>query len=71
MDDLIEALTIFKKYLKPGSFQYDYPTHCEHDVLMVCVYKDVSEEDSEKLNTLGFSLSEEYSCWVSHKFGSS
>jgi hypothetical protein len=30
MNDLIEALQIFAKYGNP-----DYPTHCEHDTLMI------------------------------------
>ena len=48
MDDLIEALQIFRKY---GNSHY--PTHCEHDVMTVCINPDdVSEEDILRLDTL-------------------
>jgi hypothetical protein len=64
MQDLIEALQIFLKYGNPS-----YPTHCEHDVLMVCIDPaDVSEEDLAKLDKLGFHPGED--CFESHKFGS-
>lgn len=51
MDDLIEALTILRKYGNP-----DNPTHCE---LAICGIKplDVSSEDRGKLRELGFILS--------------
>ncbi len=66
MKDLIEALTIFLKYGNPYS-----PTHCEHDVMLVMIDpEDVSAEDVEKLEALGFSASEEYECcFVSYRFG--
>jgi hypothetical protein len=56
MDKLIEALQIFLKYGNPT-----YPTHCEHDVLYIVGINpsDVSNEDKEKLNKLGFFISEE------------
>jgi hypothetical protein len=48
MDDLIEALTIFKKYIKADNdYAKHAPTHCEHDVFMVCARikeDDVSDE---------------------------
>lgn len=54
MDDLIEALTILRKYLPetPGRC----PTHCEHDVLYIMDVDpgDVSAEDLARLDTLGF-----------------
>ena len=52
MKDLIEALQILLKYGNP-----DFPTHCEHDVMVICgIYpNDVSDEDKEKLDKLGFS----------------
>lgn len=50
MDDLIKALTILKKYGSPA-----FPTHCEHDVLMVLIDPSkVSEEDLATLDDLGF-----------------
>jgi hypothetical protein len=50
MDDLIAALTIFRKYGNPYS-----PTHCEHDVMTVCIDpEDVSVEDIDALGKLGF-----------------
>lgn len=67
MEKLIEALQIFLKYDNPA-----YPTHCEHDVLYICGIDpdDVSIEDKEKLDELGFFISEEYECFMSFKYGS-
>jgi len=67
MNDLIKALQIFSKYTDT-----DYPTHCEHDTLYICVVNaiDVSKEDLEELNTLGFFWSDEDDCFISYKFGS-
>lgn len=65
MDELIEALQIFRKY---GNKQR--PTHCEHDVLCVVGIDVVSDEDANKLNLLGFHWSAEYDSWVSFRFGS-
>ena len=67
MDNLIEALMIFRKYSDDN-----YPTHCEHDVLMVpCVnVEEVSTEDMCRLDTLGFFPCEVYNCFISFKFGS-
>lgn len=50
MEDLIKALQIFLKYGNPT-----YPTHCEHDVLYVCVSpKGMSKENIKELDDLGF-----------------
>jgi hypothetical protein len=50
MKDLIEALTILLKYGNPYA-----PTHCEHDVLHVCIDPaQVSEEDKIRLAKLSF-----------------
>jgi hypothetical protein len=52
MSDLIEALQILLKYGNP-----EYPTHCEHDELIInpeIYYGDVSPEDRKKLEELGF-----------------
>ena len=68
MDQLIEALTLFRKYRNE-----QWPTHCEHDVLMIMgVTKDeVTEEDQKRLGELGFIWSEdgEGGCWKSYRFG--
>lgn len=69
MDDLIESLQIFIKYVGDVPF----PIHCEHDVMMMVAANDkklISPEDSERLEELGWSWSNEYDCWISHKFGS-
>jgi hypothetical protein len=68
MDDLIEALQIFKKYAKTN-YELKFPTYCEHEVLHVCVSGEVSEEDAARLNQLGFSYSKEDG-WLSFHFGS-
>ena len=65
-DDLIKAFTIFKKYSDTK-----WPTHCEHDILYVCVAPDkVSKEDKAELDRLGFDLNEEHDCFSSYRFGS-
>ncbi len=49
-DDLIKAFKIFRKYGNPK-----WPTGCEHDTLYVYINpEEVSEEDKEKLDNLGF-----------------
>lgn len=67
MKELIEALQIFLKYRNE-----QWPTHCEHDILMISsiTEDEVSEEDTIKLNNLGFSWNSEYDCWTSYKYGS-
>lgn len=65
MNDLIEALNIFAKYMG-DKFS---PTHCEHDVLYV-MCGDVSAEDAVELERLGFLRDEEFESWVSFRFGS-
>jgi hypothetical protein len=65
MEQLIEALQILLKYGNPRN-----PTHCEHDILRVCIDPAlVSEEDIEKLNKLGFHEGE-FSDFQSFKYGS-
>lgn len=50
MEDLIKALQIFLKYS-----QDQYPTHCEHDELIVNVQPNlVSAEDLVELKRLSF-----------------
>jgi hypothetical protein len=69
MSDLIEALQILLKYGNPRN-----PTHCEHDILTIGEINpsDVSEEDKEKLDELGFFISNEDGdeCFCSFRFGS-
>jgi len=67
MKDLIEALTIFAKYKNEMC-----PTHCEHDVLYVVgiTEDEVSEDDKQRLDALGFHYSDEYDCWQSFRYGS-
>lgn len=69
LDRLIEALTIFKKYGRGSA----WPTNCDHDVFAVCdgiTKEEVSPEDAERLDSLGFSWSDSSDCWVSFSFGS-
>ncbi len=67
MKDLIEALTIFLKYMPDCC----YPTHCEHDVMMVGVaQEEISHEDKIRLEELSFQWSNEYDCFISYRFGS-
>ena len=50
MDDLINALQIFRKYGNPT-----YPTNCSHDELYVNIDPDdVTDEDKKKLDKLTF-----------------
>jgi hypothetical protein len=64
MRDLIEALQIFLKYANKK-----YPTHCEHDILMIMgIDYNIDEEDRKKLNELGFYWNDD--CWSSYRFGS-
>lgn len=67
MDELIQALEIFKKYKN-----LQWPTHCEHDVMLVVgIQKDeISEEDTKELERLGFIWLYEYECFGSFRFGS-
>ena len=66
MEDLIKALQIFLKYGNPK-----WPTHCEHDVLTVCIDPSlVSDKDKVALDNLGFFEDESEECFKSYKFGS-
>ena len=68
MEDLIKALQIFLKYSNE-----EFPTHCEHDVMMIgnIDREDIiSEEDIKKLDELGFFFSEEYESFISFRYGS-
>ncbi len=65
MKKLIEALQIFLKYGNPT-----HPTHCEHDELWICGIdpKDVSQKDVQKLDSLGFFISDD--AFKSFRYGS-
>lgn len=67
MKDLIEALTILLAYGDPYN-----PTHCEHDCLWICGISpsDVTEEDKEKLDKLGFFVDESDDSFKSYRYGS-
>lgn len=68
MDQLIEALQIFLKY---GNVAY--PTHCEHDVMFINPHysrDDMSEEDVERLDQLGFFWDEDIDGFKSYRYGS-
>jgi hypothetical protein len=67
MDKLIQALQIFLKYGNP-----QWPTHCEHDVLLIMGYQEdeISEEDKKTLYDLGFSWNAEYDSFASYRYGS-
>lgn len=67
MNDLIEALNIFLKYI--GNEKY--PTWAEHDEFGVnCPIENMSEEDIKKLDELGFFWDNNYECFISFRFGS-
>lgn len=67
VDDLIEALTIFKKYQKPTQ----WPTGCLHDELYIngVRRRDVSLEDRKRLRKLGFLWNKEERYYYSFRFG--
>jgi hypothetical protein len=67
MKQLIEALNIFLKYGNPK-----WPTHCEHDIMYVCIEPEkVSAEDIKKLDELGFFVDDDdEECFASFRFGS-
>jgi len=67
MDDLIEALNIFKKY-----HNVKWPTNCSHDVfaIMEVTEEEVSAEDKKRLDELSFLFESDCECWISFRFGS-
>ena len=73
MEDLIKSLQIIEKYLE--GFHKKFPTHCEHDVLMVPgindeVWENIPDEVMRKLEELGWDYIEDYGCLVSFRWGS-
>jgi len=66
MEKLIEALQIFLKYCNT-----DYPITCANDLLHVGIYPElVSNEDKQKLDELGFFVSDDEDGFDSYEFGS-
>lgn len=67
VDDLIEALTIFRKYGNAHS-----PTHCEHDVLIIggIGREEMTSLDQDRVRELSFFWDEDSECWRSYRFGS-
>ena len=64
-DDLIEAVTILKQHAT-GAF----PTHCEHDVLLVMADPaKFSPEELARLEELGFHPGE-HDTFKSYRYGS-
>lgn len=71
MDELIEALNIFKRYLNKEDYAYMYPTNCYNGEMRVSVHpKNVSGEDEIRLQELGFQPDYYYGNFVSVKYGS-
>ena len=70
MEDLIKALNIFWVYLDDPNTHS--PTHCEHDELWIMgvVRADVSNEDHDLLDVLGFYWDQGDDCYKSFRFGS-
>lgn len=67
MKDLLEALTIFAKYIPDAAS----PTCCEHDELFVmCDPALVSEDDLVRLEELSFKPQHRDSNFHSYRFGS-
>lgn len=66
MDDLIEALTIFRRYGNP-----EFPTHCVHDKLIIVGINpsNVLQSDKDRLERLGFFENPEFECFQSYHFG--
>lgn len=66
MDDLIEALTILRKYGNPEN-----PTYCAHDELYFCVDPtSVAPADINRLRELDVLPDFNQSCFYSFRYGS-
>jgi hypothetical protein len=83
MKDLIESLTIISEYMprRPAPANPDmclnqqYPTHCDHDVMLVPSIRDeiwakIPIEVKGKLSDLGWEFLNEYNCIGSFRYGS-
>ena len=68
MKQFIEALQIFLKY---EGCDLDYPFHCEHDELSICIDPEkISSEDIAKLEELGIHADYDEERFYSYKYGS-
>jgi hypothetical protein len=66
MKNFIKALNILLKYENP-----DYPFHCEHDILYICISpKNISLEDIKKLDDLQIHADYEEDHFFSYHYGS-
>jgi hypothetical protein len=67
MEDLIKALQIFMKYKN-----VKWPTNCTHDVMTIMdiTREEVTKEDVEELDRLGFMWDETDEGFISFRFGS-
>lgn len=71
MNELIEALMIFSKYLTENDYAYKWPTNCYNGEMRVSVSpKVVSTQDIIKLQELGFQPDYHWENFVSIKYGS-
>ena len=71
MNELIEALMIFSKYLTKSDYAYKWPTSCYNGEMRVSVSpKVVSTPDIIKLQELGFQPDYHWENFVSIKYGS-
>ena len=65
MDDLIEALQIFRKYKNLA-----YPTACGHDVLYILGVDQMLYNDHQRVLELGFLWDDDEDGYYSYKYGS-
>jgi len=67
MDDLIEALKIFRTVANPYA-----PLHCEHDTLYIMGIskEDLTQENIDTLENLGFYWDDAEEVFYSFRFGS-
>ena len=71
MDELIEALNIFKGYLTKEDYAYKWPTSCYNGEMRVSVSpKVVLPSDMVRLQELGFQPDFYWKNFVSVKYGS-
>lgn len=83
MKDLIESLTIITEYMprRPAPsnpnkcLNQEYPTHCEHEVMLVPsisdeIWEKIPKEVKDKLEELGWDFLTEFSCLGSFRYGS-
>ena len=74
MTDLIEALTLASKYIKPGDYAEKRPTICEHATMYLTVFdcdlwKTVPDEEKLRFKELGFNWAADVEALMSVRFG--